>query len=257
MIKLKLTKQVFEIRYEHGYRYLDRCGEAMLVFEDVLPDVTGRVWMPEEIVPSGAKLKCPELDVVMVFDSTRLIVDHDPADVDFDFPDLCATAYSVISARFDLSTVVRMGCRRFFMAPADSAELAAKLSIQLAPPPPSLGLDATRYPLKSADVTTYTFESDNQEEGYRVAVSPQVNPGAPDVIDQRLLSPTRLLPSGQKEALLAQLQRRKQREKHPTAGVMIDIDYYWTRPPKADLKSFFERAMPGTQRLADQYANRR
>jgi hypothetical protein len=62
---LKLLKQTFEIRYESGYRYLDKTGETMLILEKLLPDLTGKVWMPIEVVPAGAKLKCPELDLML------------------------------------------------------------------------------------------------------------------------------------------------------------------------------------------------
>lgn len=253
MAKPKLAKQVFEIRYERGYRYLDRCGEALLIFEDLLPRETGKTWMPEEIVPAGAKLKCPELDVILVFDTARMIVEQEPADVEFDFPRLCNTAYSVISARFDLGTVIRMGCRRFFLSPVDSTEAAAQLSLRLSPIKGFPGLEPQKYHPRSIELTA-VFETADEDEGYRVSASPTVNAGAPDVLDQRLLSPPRLLPSGQKEALLAQLQRRKQREKSPVAGVMIDIDYYWTRPVKVELKSFLDRAISETARLADAYA---
>jgi len=84
MTKPKLVKQVFEGRYEKGYRYLDRCGEAMLILEEVLPTETGKVWMPEDIAPTGAKLKCPDLEMSVAFDSYHLVVDQDPADATID-----------------------------------------------------------------------------------------------------------------------------------------------------------------------------
>ena len=72
--KPKVHERVFEARYERGYRYLDRCGDAMLVLEDVLTAETGKVWMPEDMTPKGAKLKCPELDLEVFFDTSRLAV---------------------------------------------------------------------------------------------------------------------------------------------------------------------------------------
>src|SRR5438876_41905 len=101
MQKSKLVKQVFEGRYERGYRYLDRCGDAMLVLEDLLPTETGKVWMPEEIAPGGAKLKCPELDLSVAFDSYRVVVDQDPADQPAELAYVTKLILAVLTARFD------------------------------------------------------------------------------------------------------------------------------------------------------------
>ncbi len=38
MIKPKLVQQVFEARFDRGYRYLDRCREALLILEEALPE---------------------------------------------------------------------------------------------------------------------------------------------------------------------------------------------------------------------------
>ena len=55
---LKVIQWVFEARYERGYRYLDRCGDAMVILEEALPEVSdGHVWMTEEMQPKGARMK--------------------------------------------------------------------------------------------------------------------------------------------------------------------------------------------------------
>ncbi len=83
-VKQKLIQNVFEARYEHGYRYLDRCGDAMVILEEALPSISNNhVWMPEEMQPRGARMKCPDIDVTVAFDTTRLVVDQNPVDKEY------------------------------------------------------------------------------------------------------------------------------------------------------------------------------
>ena len=75
-VKPKLLQNVFEARYERGYRYLDRCGDVMVILEEALPSLSNNsVWMPDDARPTGARMKCPSLDVTVAFDTARLVVD--------------------------------------------------------------------------------------------------------------------------------------------------------------------------------------
>lgn len=235
--KPKKTRQVFEARYEKGYRYLDRCGEAILILEELLPTITQSTWMPEEIAPAGARLKCPELDLLIFFDTSSLVVDQNPTDIECDFGEISRTVLATISARFDLRIFVRFGLRQFFMLGTDSVEDAEKLSVSRAPfkdwPVPT----ASEMRPKTVEIISL-FENE-QGQGYRFSVRPRHEVDAPLSIDDRLKTPSRLLPSGQSAALLNQLKRRKQRQESPIAGLSIDVDYYWVRPVKPDAEQFF------------------
>jgi hypothetical protein len=79
--KAKLVQSIFEVRYEQGYRYLDRCGDVMVILEQALPSITeNKIWMTAEMQPTGARIKCPELDITVVFDTYRLCIDQNPVD---------------------------------------------------------------------------------------------------------------------------------------------------------------------------------
>lgn len=183
-------------------------------------------------------------------------MDNARADVPVEMASLCDTAYAVLSARFDLKVVIRIGFRRFFICPADSVEDAERLSLLNTPCMAWPGMGNQPLRQRSMEATA-TFEAEDQVEGCRIASSLYVKGGAPEVVDERVRLPARLLPSGQKEALLAQLRMQKQRENDPVAGLMMDIDYYWARPPKVGLPAFFARAVAETERLADAYIQRR
>jgi hypothetical protein len=65
----------FKLRYDLGYRYLDRCGELMVFLEQELG------FVPSDTVPSGAKLELPEDRIYVELDSTELrIRQENPSD---------------------------------------------------------------------------------------------------------------------------------------------------------------------------------
>ena len=132
-------QRVFEARYEQGYRYLDRCGDALLILEDMLSEATRCVWLPQEATPTCARLMCPDLDTYVVFNASSLIIDHQViGEAQFDFVAVATTALSTLVGRFDLQKMRRFGFRRFIIVPAanDSIDDADRLSLRL---PPEIG----------------------------------------------------------------------------------------------------------------------
>jgi hypothetical protein len=254
MARPKPIQQVFEIRYEHGYRYLDRCGEIMLILEDLLPSEVGGVWMPEEMAPSCANIKCPDLDLAVNFDAYRLVVDQNPADVSLDLTAVASNIYAVLSARLDLKTIVRMGFRRFFVQATDSIEEAQEQSVTASPLQDGWPMkESDGYHMRSVE-TVATYETEDGSAGYRFSVKPGGKISAPENIDQRLRMPSHLLKKGQKEALLEQLRRKAQKERDPVAGVFIDIDWYRVRPAKVDIASFLQEGCEKGDAILAAYA---
>lgn len=240
-LKTKPIQQVFEARYERGYRYLDRCGDAILVLEETLNAETGKVWIPTDMQPRGSIMKCPELDIVISFTHERLFAVQQPMTVEADFSSICQILFATLVGRFDLRVFTRAGSRRIHIHGTDSITEANSLMMKLSP--------ISRWPFtqplrdfdpKEADIVTV---QENESEGFRFELKAGFQLGAPEEIDERLKIPSRFLPKNQHEALMDQLQRQKQREKAPPAGVVFDIDYYWIRPPKIDVKAFLAGAI--------------
>ncbi len=247
--KPKLVQTVCEIRYERGYRYLDRCGEAMLILQELLPSETQKTWMPDEIAPSGARLKCPDLDTMVYFDSARLVVDQNPASGTDEFPRICQYVWSTIKGRFDLRDIVRVGYRSFYMVATDSIDEAEALSVKMSPFGEwvrSLNEEAT------ACEATCVYENAERSAGYRLSLRPSFRVEAPLQIDPRLQTPPRLLAQGQREALQSQRQRRAQREKEPLAGLLIDIDHYTIRPETLDADGFIDASRKRSEEIVSE-----
>jgi hypothetical protein len=236
-----LQNQVFETRYERGYRYLDRCGDVMLVLEDLLGSETGTTWMTEDLVPTGAKIKSPDLELQVQFDSQHLVVEqHTPPDPSH-FDAVCELVLATIIGRLDLRTFTWIGFRQWWWAGADSIEHANQLSLK-ALPLDDWGLPVPQGMVRTAYEATATCENEDGSLGYRVAVAPAHKIGAVIRLDDRLKRSPRTLPTGQREALLAQLKRYREREENPEAGLQIDIDFYAANPPKPEAKALFENA---------------
>jgi len=240
--KQKLLQDIFEARYEHGYRYLDRCGDAMMLLEEALPKVSGgAIWMPEEMAPKGARMKCPKHELTLVFDAARLGLDQNPADEPCPFSDIADYAFQTIKSKFDIADVVRLGRRKLFIRPTDSVDDAEALSVRKAPFKEWPKVKDDHLALRTCDITV-DLEYPDRAKGVRFAISAVHRPEAPFTLDDRLRVAPHLLAQGQREALLEQLKRRKQREASPVAGLLIDVDYWVVRPDSVDIRQFLNNA---------------
>lgn len=239
---LKKQQDVLEIRYKQGYRYLDRCGDAMVLLEDALPAISGnKIWMPEDMAPQGARMKCPNLDLTLVFDAARFCLDQNPTDIECPFEDVVLYAFETIAAKFAIEHLTRLGRRQRFLLPVDSIEDAIKLSLMKLPLGdwPVENIDDMSH--RSSDATC-VLESKDRSKGVLFSVSSVYKIDAPSKIDPRLKRPPHLLEKGQREALINQLRRAKQRQEDPAAGLEVDIDYWWIDPEDVNIKGFCEKS---------------
>lgn len=254
--KGKLIQNVFEARYDRGYRYLDRCGDVMVILEEALPSMSNNsLWMPDDARPTGARMKCPNLDINVVFDATRLVVDQNPVDEECSFDDICRYVFDTICSKFDINTITRFGNRRYYIFAADSVDEANKLSVRKAP--------IEDWPVAKSDdmkvwqcQATAIFEKPDRSVGTSFSVKPVSRVEAPLKVDERLRVAPHLLPKGQRGALLDQLKRQKQREKEPVAGLMVDVDYYWVKPEEPSVQVFLEKSQSEIERLVESFQER-
>ncbi len=252
-IKPKLIQNVFEARYERGYRYLDRCGDVMVILEEALPSKSNNsVWMPDDARPTGARMKCPDFNLTVVFDTTRLVVDQNPVDKKCSFDDISQYIFGTIYSKFNINTIIRFGNRKYYIYPADSVDDAKKHSVKKAPMKswPVNELDDMK--LRQCQATTI-FEKPDSSIGVSFSIKPVSRVESPIKIDERLRIAPHLLPKGQREALIEQLRRQQQREKEPVAGLMVDVDYYWVKPEETSVKVFLEKAQNEIKRLVDSF----
>ncbi len=251
--KTKLIQNIFEARYERGYRYLDRCGDAMVILEEALPSKSNnKVWMTEEMQPTGARMKCPELELTLVFDTYRLCLDHNPADIECPFENISRYVFDTVVSKFDIRKTTRLGNRKRYILPTDSVEDAETLSVKKTPLDNWPAISSGEMKPKSCDVTS-VFENEELSRGVRFSIMPTYKVETPLTIDKRLTIPPHLLEIGQREALISQLKRQKQREKEPLAGLLIDIDYWWLNPEETNIEQFLENSEAKIEELLNSF----
>ena len=255
--KPKLIQNVFEARFEQGYRYLDRCGETMVILEDTLPEVSNHaMWMPQEMTPTGARIKCPECDLVVVFDTAKLCIDQNPADVECPFIEIAKYILTTLVSKFDIHRISRFGNRRKLVLPADSIEEAEALSVAKAPNHawPTAELDGMKP--RMCDATT-TLETEDRSKGIRFCIEVIYRIEAPVHLDPLLLRPPHLLKVDQHKVLLDQMKRQAQREKSPVAGLQLDIDYWWLNPDEPDADVFLRDSDVRMTQMVDSFMGER
>lgn len=255
-LKPKLQQQVFEARFERGYRYLDRCGDAMLVLEELLSQESGFIWFPEEMAPTGARMKCPDLDLKIVFNAHRFVIDWDPVGenaCDFDW--LANIALSSLMPKLGVDEFTRFGARKFSVVGADDLASASAISVRKSPVMDWCESAVAGMNLNSVEAI-WNYELDDRSSGVRVSTKPFLKIGGPVEIDERLRLPPHQLHEKQREALIEQLQRQKRRSEKPDSGWMIDIDYFNLRPPRElTVKDFLARAWELSGRFQERLLN--
>jgi hypothetical protein len=251
-----LLEQTFEARFEKGYRYLDRCGDAMLILEDLLGTDTSRIWMPEDMQPSGARIKCPESETVVSFSTTNLVVTQTPIEIpEEEFGRVCVSACAAVFPRLGISTFIRIGARRKYLFGMDDISGAERASVRLSP----VELWPKKLPAGfERTLASHTIEMavPDRSAGIKVSLTPSFKMGAPLAIDARLRMPPHLLDAGQREVLLEQIRRRKKRAEDPDAGLLCDIDYYRTRPRQPEFTEFLQVAWAAVREQLSFYESR-
>jgi hypothetical protein len=228
----------------------------MLILEQALREDTSRLWLPQEMVPTGARLLCPDLDITIVFHAEHIVIDQNPVgELESDFAQIASTALATIKARFDLRQWKRFGARRVNIVGTDTIEEAERLTIKHAPlrdwrdtASKESGFQPREFQLN------FVFDLPDRSKGVRLRTGALHRVWAPQRLDERLMVPPHLLPELQRDVLLDQRRRARKRERDPEAGLMIDIDYYWMWPPEdAEVKSFLNEAKHEADSLEDAF----
>src|SRR5271165_2258190 len=89
------------VRFLQGYRYLDRCGEALIRLEERLHEG----WIPAEVSPKSGSLKNDTLGMVATFNSESLNVQQTEFVDPEHFIDQSCRAFDVICNIFEISRI--------------------------------------------------------------------------------------------------------------------------------------------------------
>src|SRR5438874_533320 len=90
------------IRFIQGYRYLDRCGEALVRLESVLGDG----WLPIEAAPKGGGIKNDALGVVATFNTEAMTVQQSEFIAFETFLDSAGKIYDTLWQVFEIKRII-------------------------------------------------------------------------------------------------------------------------------------------------------
>jgi hypothetical protein len=116
----------FKQSYDGGHRYLDRCGEFMVIAEETLN------LMPDDAKPTGCKMSLPESGLAVVLDSAELAVTQEfYRDDGVEFLDLCQSLADLVREMFRPRHVESNGfaSKAYCAFPTPEGAMAASLQI--------------------------------------------------------------------------------------------------------------------------------
>jgi len=118
--ELQPTRFDFTLRFDQGYRYLDRCGEAIIRLESTLDPG----WIPGEVSPTGGQLRNFTLGLGANFNVASMNVNQSEFLSFPHFMDQTCKIFEVLRSTFEvkrvLTPVVRVICQIGFSELADA-----------------------------------------------------------------------------------------------------------------------------------------
>lgn len=217
-LKPELFTLIFELRYAHGYLYLDRCGQVLLDIERKYPE-----WVQSEITPQGGTLFCAEKEYELQFSSRKYVFVVKKAgkhSIDAIAKDIL-NIWKIINANLLAEEIIRLGIRFYYLLPTKSTEAADKL------------LEKCKYnvilpekwknenfSMKTYNITTVLI---NNSHEYRVNIctvtrSEAIDPG------KLFQGDPRALPRNQRQARIHQMKSLAEYRADPTYAVQLDVD---------------------------------
>jgi len=225
-------KFVFELRYDYGYTYLDRCGATM---NDILRSHPG--WEQSGATPQQGTLKDAEREITFNFNTLKLDLSQEltaktTALVDIaEFAELASDLTSHVTARLEVQeSVTRVGFRiwQLFgqyetLDAAREAVLAMKLvshqRFQEA------GINGVREASCAVMV-----ESESRWTRIAVTAVEQKVKLSTAILKQQQ-KPYKLPPDQRKRALLDRVKVDHAVKSFPPFAVLVDMDHYIEYPP--------------------------
>jgi hypothetical protein len=234
-----LQRLIFEVRYEYGYAYLDKCGRIINTIMREFPE-----WCVRTANVEGTSLFNVRNDSLFAFSSRKFdfTLEQDmggpPLSMEnlADFAEQSEVISAILIEQFGLKDFTRMGFRSFHgFACSSSNEANSWIN--------GLGFYSVSHKLEEAvggeaEASSFTVIIPGEKWKYRievVAVEQQLRFG----IDQEVLKvPSHVLYKDQKQHLLRQMAIRKKLQANPEFSAVIDSDLFQEFPMVINPRDF-------------------
>lgn len=251
--------QVHEIiatlRFVQGYRFLDRCGEALVKLEKTLAEG----WIPLEANPTGGGMRNAVLGMVLTFNSERFTVQQAEF-ISFDhFRDQVCRIHEVLWRTFEIEALslptLKVVLQRSFEEEAlEEAEGYMRGLGLCVPRSEVLQLmggkqGPSNHVLVTEEMKTWSETGVCQR---RRLVTSVVRQERREQFDARLVQRARLLPSNQRAAIQALNKLRRQHPELAPVAAQLEVEHsFETEFPAStfDLPLFLDEGWQWTEQM--------
>jgi hypothetical protein len=238
-----LRQLIFELRYRHGFVYLDRCGKTLNRITREQPE-----WViGNEVTPQGAPLYSMRNRCRFTFSSSKLdlTLDNTTADEPIseeertEFVNSVGLFSAIIIDELGVNVFPRMGVRGLYyfagQSKKESEDWLQSLQVFSVSPKLTSSFQAQLEAVGLSVVLT------GQDCRFRIAFNGVETPAQLDMGGELLTVRASALPQDQRQVLLKQLSAQRRRTVNSGYAVVIDIDAYHEDPPSPDPREFADR----------------
>jgi hypothetical protein len=237
--QLAIHEIAASLQFVQGYRYLDRCGEAMIRVETALE----QGWVSAETTPTSGIMKNDSLGMLLKFNSEGLLIRQtDFFDFALFFDQACKAASAIIGV-LDVERINIPSVQAVFQKGFDATEEAEAYLRQLrfcAPDSKLLAfLDGEEEAMTYVLCVTKSLEWEGQHvrRRRRFGASTVIQASQPP-FDERLVRRTRQLPAAQQEAMKALLKIRQTMPAVSHYAAQLDLEHTFETEFTWDLFDF-------------------
>ena len=227
----------FKQVYDGGYRYLDRCGQLMLLAEERLR------LMPEDVNPSGCKMTLPESGISVGLGSSELTVTQEfYADGGTEFINLCQVMADLVHDLFEPRQVESNGfaSKMHWAIGSSDAALAASLKM-------GKGLPADL--ARDVDMPARQENVDCHFAAGSMDLHLQIHPVTFQSVTVQTFNAPPLATAAHRRRV-DRLNRRAERVNTSLRqGIMMELDLVEFDPPTSPLEKHFEQLRKKEQAL--------
>lgn len=240
-------KFIYEVRYEHGLVYLDRCGTTANRIIESDPE-----WVVREdaVSPQGAPLVHAGSGIQFNFGTQKYDFSlNQPigkettltrADIDLFITKVHAVS-AIVHHELELKAFLREGFRVWYLFATESDEDSEKWIASLGAFQVSPSVTAAFAGHLSSE--THVVVITARDRKFRAAVTAVERLEILDLGTDALKTLPRSLPKGQREALLTHLRAKLRVVSNPQFAVMVDVDAFVENPIEIEPADFIRQSL--------------
>ena len=245
--RAKYHKLVFEVRYDRGFLYLDRCGATA---NRIMATDPAWVIRGENVSPQGAPLVHAVTGTQLNFGVYKYDFSVDqPVGQEAALTQADVTAFitqvasigPILHEELTLTTLRRKGFRVFYVFPFtsedESHDWLRTLSAVTVSPTVSREFEA------ELEKQSHVLVLKSADRKFRISISPVERRETLDLGSDVLRTLPRSLPQGQREAVIAQARARNRILANAEFAVMIDVDVFIDDPIEVDAQAFLTESL--------------